>query len=311
MRAAVDDVVAESVRLGRWPQPWELARVARLQEALIAAERSLATLGQRAGVTVADATGHIVQATAGAEPGIIASQLPAAEQAAAATQFAGKLLPSALDVIVARIQSRIVAESRELSGPAMDAMRRALVTGIAGGDHPSVVARDMLRRVEGAFNGGLARATVISRTELLDGYRTASLYSHSANADVLSGWRWLATLDRRTCPSCWSKNGNVYPATTPGPWDHVQGRCARCPVVRPWSALGISTPEPPSLFPDAQARFNSLSKTEQLAIMGPGRLAALQSGAAKWSDLATQRQNPDWRPSYQPTPVRDLTARAA
>jgi hypothetical protein len=310
MQAAVADVVAEAVKLGRWPHPWELARAERLGTALTHAERTLTTLSERAGVTISGSLGPIVAATGSAEPQIIGSQLPAAEQVSMAARAASKILPSALDAIVARSQSRIVGQARALSGEAMDAMRRSLITGITVGSHPSVVAADMLRRVEGEFNGGLSRAMTIARTELLDGYRTASAYAHSANSDVLDGWRWLATLDSRTCPSCWSKNGDTYPISTPGPWDHPNGRCARMPQVRSWQSLGIHAPEPPSSFPDAQKAFKALPKADQLTIMGPGRLAALNSGQAQWSDLAQRRDSSDWRPSYVATPVRNLTRAA-
>jgi hypothetical protein len=114
VRAALADVVAEAVRLGRWPQPWELARVERLQAALAAAERALIALGQHAGITVSDAAGRIVHVTGGTEPHLIASQLPAAQQADAVARFTAKILPTALDAIVARTQSRIVGQARVL-----------------------------------------------------------------------------------------------------------------------------------------------------------------------------------------------------
>src|SRR5690606_18349694 len=103
----------------------------------------------------------------------------------------------------------------------------------------------------------------------------------------------------------------VHPVTSPGPWDHQQGRCARLPVLVPWSRLGIKAPEPDDLMPDAQTVFWGLPEEDQLAIMGPGRLELLRAGAVDWADLSTQRQNPGWRPSHVPTPVRDLQTRAA
>lgn len=310
MQTAVTDVVAEATRLGRWPHAWELARVDRLGTALTHAERVLITLSHQAGVTITGSLGPIVSATGNAEPHIIGSQLPAAEQASTAARAAAKILPSALDAIVARTQSQIIGQARALSGEAMDAMRRSLITGVAVGSHPSGAAADMLRRVEGEFNGGLSRAMTIARTELLDAYRTASAYAHNANSDILDGWRWLCSFTVRTCPACWSKNGDTYPVSTPGPWGHPNCRCARVPEVRSWQSLGIHAPEPPSSFPDAQKAFKALSKDDQLAIMGPGRLAALNSGQAQWGDLAQRRDSSDWRPSYVATPVRNLTRAA-
>jgi hypothetical protein len=304
--AAVDELVAAAVRAGRWPQPWELARVYRLQEMLVAAEQALAQLGTHTGVTVADTAGQVIGATVDQEPRLIASQLPAAEQVAAVQRFTARIIPSVVDVMAARTRANIINTARPLSADAMDAMRRELVAGVAVGDNPRTTARQMVARVEGAFNGGLTRAMTIARTETLDAYRVASAYAHTANADVLSGWRWLCSLDSRACPACWSKNGTTYPVTTPGPWGHQQCRCARVPTVRPWSELGINVPEPADTFPDAQARFWSLPAADRLAIMGPARLELLRSGAVDWSDLATRRDSAGWRPSYGPRPVGGL-----
>jgi SPP1 gp7 family putative phage head morphogenesis protein len=292
--------------LGHWPQPWELYRLGRLHDALVAAQEALAKLGERAGVTVSDAAGNAVEATADIEPRLIASQLPAAERPAAVEQFTSRILPTSLDVIVARSQARIVALTRPLSDQAMEVMRRELVRGVAEGLSPRETARQMLKRTEGAFNGGLSRALNIARTEVLDAYRTASAQAHAANADVLQGWVWSSTLDKRTCPSCWSKHGTVHPLDEPGPQDHQSGRCARIPKLRSWKDLGIDLDEPPDTLPDAKAKFAALSQADQLAIMGPARLELLKSGEAKWEDLATRRSTTGWRDSWAPTPVKDL-----
>jgi SPP1 gp7 family putative phage head morphogenesis protein len=185
-------------------------------------------------------------------------------------------------------------------------MRRALLAGISVGDNPRTAARAMLSRVEGAFNGGLTRAMTIARTEMLDAYRTASRYTHAANADVLDGWVWTAALDRRTCPSCWSQHGNVYPVDQPGPLDHQQGRCARVPKTKTWRQLGINLDEPPSVLPDAQTRFWQLPAADRAAIMGPARLELLRTGRIGWDDLAVRRTSTGWRDSYTPRSVADL-----
>lgn len=310
LRAALLEVAAQAAEHGHWPKPWELARIQRLRMALLATQEALAKLGDRTGVTVSDAAGLAIQATAEVEPRLIASQLPAAGQATATATFAARLTPSALDAIVARTQSRIVAVSRPLSGQAMDVMRRELIRGVAGGSNPRESARQMLARTEGAFNGGLSRAVNIARTEVLDAYRTTSREIHAANADVVGGWVWTCALQKNSCAACWSKHGTVYPVTTPGPWDHQSGRCSRVPKARPWRELGIDLDEPDDLIPDARTRFDGLPKADQVAILGPARLELLRSGHIDWADLAVRRDNPDWRPSYAPRTVADLQRRA-
>jgi hypothetical protein len=214
-----------------------------------------------------------------------------------------------LDAIVSRAGQQITVLSRPLSEDATQSMLRSLIRGIAGGENPRTVARWMLSGVEGEFNGGLARALTISRTEMLDALRSAAAAQQWANKDVLGGWQWWSALDSRVCPSCWSKHGNEYPLSVPGPWDHPRGRCTRLPLVKPWKDLGITMPEPASAAPaSARAVFDALPAADQLAIMGPGRLAALKSGTASWPDLSMRRNAPTWRPSYVATPVSKLLA---
>src|SRR5690606_23595610 len=93
-RQAILDVVARAVADGRWPPPWQLARMDRLAQAVVAATQALEALSQQAGVTVTNGAATIVAATAAAEPMVYASQLPAAVAGEAAAQFAGRISPS-------------------------------------------------------------------------------------------------------------------------------------------------------------------------------------------------------------------------
>jgi SPP1 gp7 family putative phage head morphogenesis protein len=288
-----------------------MARMDRLAAALTAAEQALAQLSRRAGVAVSDAAGTAIRATADHEPRLIASQLPAAQEGEAAARFAARILPSALDSMVARSQSLIVSQARAVPGPVLDQVKRSLVAGVATGSGPRATAREIVARTEGALQGGLSRALVIARTETLDAYRTASRYSQTANADVLDGWVWLCNLGPRTCPACLAKNGTEYPVTDPGPLGHPNCRCSRMPKTKSWADLGIhGVPETAPAIPDARAWFDRLPLDQQTAIMGPARLGLLRSGAIGWDDIPVRREAADWRPSYQVRPLRDLRARA-
>lgn len=108
------------------------------------------------------------------------------------------------------------------------------------------------------------------------------------------------------CGACWVMHGTEHPLDEPGPADHPNGKCTRGPLTKTWKELGFDFPETPSLLPDAQTAFASLSRSQQLAVMGPTRLDLLDRGEISWSDLATRRENPGWRPSITTTPVRDL-----
>lgn len=303
---ALADAVALYVRTGAWPPPWHLARLERLVAAQQQTAQALAALAATANTTAGSGATEVVAATAAAEPAIMASQLPASLAAAAAETYAANVAPSALESIALRARQQIHAGTWPLTEQAVEAMRRSLITGVATGAHPTEAAADMLRQVEGVFNGGLTRAINIARTEMLDAYRATSAAVHEANADVLDGWTWIATLDRRTCPSCWAMHGTHHPLEQAGPWDHQQGRCARMPKVKSWAELGIPGVEDDDLTPDAEKVFTALPLHEQLAVMGPGRLALLNTGRVQWADLAVRRDNQAWRPSYVPRPVREL-----
>ena len=307
---AIADAATLYLNTGQWPAPWRLARIDRLVAAQQSTAQALAALSATANTTAGAGAGEVIAATAAAEPAIMASQLPANLAAAALETYAARVAPAALEAIALRARQQIHAGTWPLTEQATEAMRRALIVGVATGTHPNDVARDMVRQVEGAFNGGLTRAINIARTEMLDAYRDTSATVHAANADVLDGWRWISTLDRRTCVSCWAMHGTTWPLDQAGPWDHQCGRCARAPLVKSWAELGIPNVEGEDLTPDAQRVFAALPPDEQLAVMGPGRLALLTAGRVQWSDLAVRRDNQAWRPSYVPRPVRELQALA-
>jgi SPP1 gp7 family putative phage head morphogenesis protein len=324
-QAAADELVIAAAGLARWPYPVEIMRMGRVDTAMRATIAALDKLADRTETVARDGADRIVQLDAEREPRIIASQAPAAEEpalarhAAVATEalredarsdvqltVSSRIRTDAVNVMAARAGQQIHAATLPLSVQAVDAVRRELTHGIDVGAHPNQAASRMVASVQGQFNGGLARAMNISRTELLDAYRTTSQQIHAANSDIVPGWEWLATHDRRVCPSCLSMDGTRHPVAEPGPADHQQGRCARLPVLASWAELGISAPEPPSVRPNAQEWFTRLPRDAQLQIMGPGRLQLLNDSAIGWGDLSTVRQSPGWRPSRIPTSLRDL-----
>lgn len=206
--------------------------------------------------------------------------------------------PRVLARIVERATQQITARHYHLSTEATRSVRSALRLAAGAGDNPRRAARAMIARTEGVFNGGYARAEVIARTELLDGYRYAAAEAHNANADVLAGWQWLCELSSRTCPSCLAMNGSKHPLEEDGPIDHHQGRCSRVPLVKPLRELGIPGPEPRSAVPDARAWFARQPEAVQRQIMGPKRLEAWRAGKfppERWTRLV---ETDGWRDAY-------------
>lgn len=305
---ALQDLVAAS-KEGQWPSRRQVTRARRAQRAMEKTRAALLGLSADLPVTVAQGLPAMTADAVDWANRITASQYPT--QAGTALEVMAtfdRVSDAALDAIVRRTTGRMTSLSRPLTPQAEQALRSVLIRGIAVGDNPIAAAKLMLNRVEDAFNGGRNRALVIARTEMLDAHRAAGHAQDNANADVLQGWQWGAKLDSRTCPSCWSKHGEVFPVDQQGPQDHQQGRCARLPLAKSWADLGFDIEEPASILPDAQATFAALPREDQLAIMGKARLDLLDSGKASWSDLSTKRTTDGWRDSFAPTPLSDLAA---
>lgn len=212
----------------------------------------------------------------------------------------------AISAIITRTVQQIHSSTLPLADEVVSVIRKELIRGILVGDNPRKVAARMMKNTESRFNWGLSRALNIARTEMLEASRESTRQGNIANADVLTAWMWIATLDSRTCPSCLSKHGETFPPDEPGPNDHQSGRCTGVPITKSWEELGIEgIQEPPPIIPDAKAWFDSQPEAVQKEIMGPGRLAAYQDGRISWSDMSVKRENPNWRVSYATPSLKD------
>ena len=217
---------------------------------------------------------------------------------------------AAMDAIVARTAQNITTGLTPLSDDAVAVMKRNLIRGIAVGDNPRRVARNMVRQAEKGFNRGLTRAMTIARTEILDAHRAATKAADDANKDLMVGWLWGASLDARTCPSCIAQHGRLHPVEEEGPIDHHQGRCDRIPKTKSWRELGFDIDEPEDLLQDSREWFDGLTSDTQQRIMGRDRLELLNSGEIGWDDLSTRISTDGWRDAMHVTSVRDLRALA-
>lgn len=285
----------------------QLFRLTRVRAALAVSLQALDQLSEQATTVMITRLPSLVADTTRSELEVIASQLP--------ETFGGpEALTSApgreITAITRRATEQVTSLTKPLAEDAYQVMLAEVQRGVALGVNPRTAAARMLQRTRGGFDGGLARATRIARTEMLDAHRAAAHTADQVNTDVLTGWRWNAALSPRTCPACLAMNGQVFSVETPGPQGHVNCRCARTPVTKSWAELGLSLREPPDRFPDARAWFDGLAERDQLAIMGPTRLGLLNDQKIAWDDLAVKVRNPGWRPSYQPATLTDLRSAA-
>lgn len=292
-RAAVTELV-KMAEQGRWPTRTQINRAKAARLALAHTARRLDELGSLSGVTITAGLGKLVRDADGWQRVILATQLPAGYR-----MGWKPISDRALDAIVRRTTQQIESVTRILSRDVQAVMKAELVRGIALGSNPRVAARKMYTRTRSAFDGGLYRANNLARTEMLDAHRAGTLTSRKNNGDVVLGWQWLAALDSRSCPSCLAQHGSKWPADEPGPLDHQQGRCTALPLSRSWLDLGIDAPEPPPVpIQDSQEWFAAQTPEVRRQIMGPGRLALLDSGGLQWSELSRRRTNVGWRDSF-------------
>ena len=201
-----------------WPARYAALRVRRAQVAIEHTAEQLDRLSQHAGVTIVRTVPDTISMGEDVTHRLAALQLPLA---GAGVSWA-RLNPRAIDWMIARTTQQIESTLWPLSGDAQAVMRQTLLRGVIVGDGPRDAADLMLARLRGDFNGGLARAANIARTELLDAHRYATLESRRENRDVLTGWRWTCTYNARTCGACLAMDGQVFDLDTPGPQGHQQ-----------------------------------------------------------------------------------------
>lgn len=168
--------------------------------------------------------------------------------------------------------------------------RDALLQGIALGKGPAWMAR----QVAPALDMPRHRAVTIMRTETQRVYREAARETYEANADVLTGWVWTATLTARTCPACISMHGTLHPVTETLD-GHPRCRCAMVPRTPSWADLGVEGVEdtrPP--LESGKDWLEAQPVATQKAILGQGKWAAWKSGEIDLDDVVARTHSPDW-----------------
>ncbi len=176
-----------------------------------------------------------------------------------------------------------------LGAEASQAVRETLIAGLATGENPRAIAR----RVKGEFDGNLARALRVARTETLRAYRTAALQSYRANDNVVKGWIWLSARSERTCAACWAMHGTLHSLDETLD-DHPNGRCVAAPWVRSWAEMGLGgLPEEPAL-PTGAEMFARLTPQEQDRVLGQAGGAAYRAGAVSLDQFVGVRYSSRW-----------------
>jgi SPP1 gp7 family putative phage head morphogenesis protein len=196
--------------------------------------------------------------------------------------------------------------SEGLSRAAVDRVSRAVNVGLAQGE----TSEQIVRRVRGTAAAGYADGAIeATRSEAAMVVRTAVSHvsAHAreevgkANADLVKGKKWTATLDPKTCLRCAVMDGQVFPlGEGPRPPLHPRCRCDTVDELKSWKELGINLKE----IPEGQrASFNgpvreSMTFEEwfdeqpaamQKRIVGPARYALLKDKSFGLGEFLSQQ----------------------
>jgi SPP1 gp7 family putative phage head morphogenesis protein len=150
----------------------------------------------------------------------------------------------------------------------------ALFYGVAAGISNEQIAREIGQ----AIGTGTAGAMTIVRTETNRAYREATRKFYQ-QTDGVTGWRWLAVLDLRTCPICWALHGSIF-KTKEKMATHPNCRCTMTPVFK-----GDEKQE------TGPEKFAKLNRAQQMAILGPEKLKLYELGA-RLSDFHELHKTP-------------------
>jgi SPP1 gp7 family putative phage head morphogenesis protein len=180
----------------------------------------------------------------------------------------------------------------KLAPGAADTVKQTLFSGVIQGIGAKALARD----VHNSLGGNMARSLLIARTETLRAYRESSQRFYEANDDVVSGWKWIAACNARTCPVCWAMHGSLH-SNTEQFTSHPGCRCTPVPVT------DISPP-----LKAGPARFAEIPEKQQLKVLGPLKFEAYQTGRISLQDLVGTSTNKQWGTSLRERSLKDALA---
>lgn len=175
---------------------------------------------------------------------------------------------------------------------------RAIRIGIATGETNGQIAA----RVREATNFSRDSAMGLTRTAVQHAAHIGRDAMYEANADLIKGVQWVATLDTRTCKRCGPIDGKVYKlGEGPRPPLHINCRCTTVPVLKSWRQIGIKVSDIPET---TRASMNGqvpeslkfgewvkrLGPAEQDEVLGKTRADLLRKGGLQVGDFVN-RQN--------------------
>ena len=271
------------------PLSWLLQRN-RLTSLQAQIEQELASVASRADDVVRQQQAEAVEAARQHTQQLIAAQLQAAPRKAAGAVVRWNVLPreAVSNLVGFTADGSPLADI--LSSLAADAgaqVRRSLIEGLALGQNP----RQIARQIRAALGGNLTRALTISRTETIRAYREAAHQAALEQSGILRGWRWCAAKQDRTCPVCLALDGQEFPLEQ-RMISHPNCRCVQLFLVD-----GVELRERKT----GEEWFAEQDEEVQRAVLGDAGFEAYRDGKVKLRDFVTAEPVPDetWGPAYR------------
>lgn len=245
-------------------------------------------------------------------------QAPVPEQVAAAA-FAAPMAARGVtgDALLGTFFSRWESDS-------VDRVLGQISIGAATGQTNAQIERAIRGTVADNFRTGTLAAIrrageSMVRTSVQHVSQTARQATWSANRDIISGVRWVATLDSRTTDQCASLDGQVFPVDSgPRPPIHVGCRSTTVPVLRGALAELSRDGTRAARDPDDRRRIEQVPASQtyygwlrqqpdafQNEAIGPTRAQLLRQGglsAEQFADLQLGR-------NFQPLTLDEMRAR--
>lgn len=296
--------VAEAQAANKPTSPAWLYQKARLKEALGTTKVEIARFAAEASAQAKQAQYAAVQA----------SVKHAAKMGQQAVQQAGvnasflTINPENLEHLVGFLQDGSPLDHlfASMGAETAEQIRSALVRGIILGKGPAW----MTRQVETALDVPRWRAETIMRTESQRVYRSVARSTYMANAGVLTGWTWVATLDGRVCPACLIMDGTEHPVTAllDG---HPRCRCAMVPRTKTYDEI---LGDPPGTTPDSRppvrsgkAWLEGQSANVQRAMLGAGKWKAWKAGKITLDDMVGRSHSDQWGTMRRERSLREIS----
>jgi len=222
----------------------------------------------------------------------------AVKQTAAYLKAAGYALPKSLPTNAIYSMLGFLQEDSplwkrigELAGTHAQKVADSLLEGIALGYNPAKTAK----MFESVMGGGLTDAMRMSRTSQLYANREAARASYAANADVVIGWMWNASMDGDVCMACAIENGTIHEIDEPMD-SHYNCRCVSTPVVKGYEYDNQK----------GEDWFKGLSESEQEKMMGKQTFDVWKAGGFELKDMLGRRHDDVYGEMLQTKPLWDL-----